>query len=260
MTAPGIAIPFGPAPAPHLRGMTAREAARLQATANQTKSTIVVRDSNPARLQHVAGENTRPKPQAVKQKTNRAGLVQRDDENRLLDEQGNTYHSDLDMHGVYGPDGRHWPEEDVVDKLNRGLAGSGRSRPHNEHLLPPSDLGARASDKVQHGAHDQWAQRNDPAMGPNRGPQPGATFYRPGAPPIHTDTAGQYRETLPIVGVDPARVYSDASWDAAADRQPKRPVDEVIGGRIIRTDGMAPAAPPATVRRLPLVARPPERR
>lgn len=67
------------------------------------------------------------------------------------------FHGDYDLHGIY----------DLHGKLVNSLVVRGEL--NDEFGL----------ELILHGAHDEWADRNKPIAGPNRGPQPPATVYLP---------------------------------------------------------------------------------
>lgn len=80
------------------------------------------------------------------------------------------FHGDYDLHGVYDRSGQLVNSEGVRGELNDTL-GKG--------------------DLIQHGAHDEWPDRNNPDIaGSNMGPQPPCTVYLP-------DGSIQYLETIP---------------------------------------------------------------
>lgn len=80
------------------------------------------------------------------------------------------------------------------------------------------DFGVLPYSPIQHGAHDEWARRNDPfyAGGVNMWPLPGVIHFRPGEKPRHVSTVAHYRDILASLGQE--RVYSAEAWDHGRNR------------------------------------------
>lgn len=180
-------------------GMDPTHLKNLQDLCRYEKKIVVMRTTNPAALAHHGKPNIRAKPKEVKLKSAKegpnAGLVTKDandfskmkkitekqklelmeNEKKLLDSghyydeqgvlrdrQGNAYHSDYDMQGVYStqpppPHSVNTNEKTFINKMNREVC------PENERGL------------LKHGANDNFKDPNDPTK-PGRYPDEDELF------------------------------------------------------------------------------------
>ena len=127
----------------------------------------------------------------------------------VLDGAGNVVYGDIDIHGVYAvrPDGsaekisadvfvRLFNEKLLATKLHGpGLLKNGTEMNEKEYGVMPYS-------PIQHGAHDDWTERNNPdyAGGVNMGPLPGVIHFSPDEAPYHIGTVPQYQECLNAMG------------------------------------------------------------
>ncbi len=104
----------------------------------------------------------------------------------VIDAQGRAIHGDVDLHGVYGKDGRLMNSESIRAEMNK-------------------EMGTK---NFQHGAHDEWPDRNKEKAGVNRGPQGnnGVTVYGPDGEVYHFDTNEDMKSFYLDHGLD---------WDSA---------------------------------------------
>lgn len=141
------------------------------------------------------------------------------------DRAGNLFYGDIDIHGVYrrGADALAEPiaAHTFVPQFNVRLVATGL---HAPGLLKPrtaavrKDFGVLPHSPIQHGAHDEWVQRNDAsyAGGVNMGPLPGVIHFRPEAKPYHIATVGHYRDILTLLGRD--TIYTADAWSNGRNR------------------------------------------
>lgn len=143
----------------------------------------------------------------------------------VRDGAGNFFYGDIDIHGVYqrtGPNrARQVNAGTFVPLFNAELAATGLYSANLLEYRTPmlkKDFGVLPYLPIQHGAHDEWARRNDPfyAGGVNMGPLPGVIHFRPGEKPRHVSTVAHYRDILASLGQE--RVYSAEAWDHGRNR------------------------------------------
>ena len=147
----------------------------------------------------------------------------------VRDGAGNFIYGDIDIHGVYRRRGAGRSAEPIgassfVPLFNAKLSETGLHRPSLlEYGTPlvPKDFGVLPFHAIQHGAHDEWSERNDEsyAGGVNMGPLPGVIHFRPGATPYHISTVPQYRDVLASLGLE--SVYTAAAWSKGRNRLAK---------------------------------------
>lgn len=143
----------------------------------------------------------------------------------VRDAAGNFFYGDIDIHGVYRrvADGQaeRVDADTFVPLFNADLIATGL---HAASLLEygtpmlEKEFGVLPHSPVQHGAHDEWSERNDAsyAGGVNMGPLPGVIHFRPGAKPHHVATVAHYRDILASLGQD--RVYTSEAWTNGRNR------------------------------------------
>jgi insecticidal toxin complex protein TccC len=143
----------------------------------------------------------------------------------LRDGAGNFFYGDIDIHGVYrrtGPDrSERIDARTFVPQFNGDLTATGL---HASSLLEygtpmwQKDFGVLPYSPIQHGAHDEWSERNDPnyAGGVNMGPLPGVIHFRRGATPRYVATVAQYKDILASLGQ--AQTYSSDAWTNGRNR------------------------------------------
>lgn len=141
----------------------------------------------------------------------------------------NFIYGDIDIHGVYQRNAeRHWAKRitahTFVPLFNDRLLRTGLySRSLLEHgtLMKPKDFGVLPHHPIQHGAHDEWPQRNDPsyAGGVNMGPLPGVISFGPGKRAQYISTVPQYRDILASLGCDDP--YTGPAWSNGRNRLAK---------------------------------------
>jgi insecticidal toxin complex protein TccC len=144
----------------------------------------------------------------------------------LADGFGNQVYGDIDIHSVLDENGGFVAPEVWVPALNTALESTGLHKAENLRgwgnysLTKP--YGVKAHSPIQHGAHDEWHERNDEtyAGGINMGPQPGVMNIRGMA--IAGDfelfTTEQYRKYMRNFARDKDSVYTDAAWRKGAAR------------------------------------------
>lgn len=236
LSAPGIATPPHAALAPQQVGLSRREATALKSQAVRTGTDIYVRDGNPSRLPHLNAPGTRPKPAGLYNKTDKTtghpGLVvtagkalddhsglgfQANPTGLVHDRHGNTVHGDIDLQRV-DRGGTKVPAPEYLEALNTQLNRfSERPTPRGPQQRY-SDLRVAPSDKVQHGAHDEWDERNNMAYagGLNAGPIPGVTKFSASGRNEHYSTTTEYRQELRKKGAE--STYTRKSWMKGAQR------------------------------------------
>jgi insecticidal toxin complex protein TccC len=143
----------------------------------------------------------------------------------LRDSAGNFFYGDIDIHGVYrrtGPrHGERIHAETFVPQFNTDLTATGL---HASSLLEygtpmwQKDFGVLPHSPIQHGAHDEWSERNNAnyAGGVNMGPLPGVIHFRRGAAPRYVATVAQYKDILASLGQ--AQTYTAAAWSNGRNR------------------------------------------
>ena len=143
----------------------------------------------------------------------------------VRDGAGNFFYGDIDIHGVYRRTAAHRAErvdaETFVPHFNADLVATGL---HEARLLEqgtpmtPKEFGVLPHSPIQHGAHDEWHERNDAsyAGGVNMGPLPGVIHFRPGRQAYHVCTVAQYRDILASFGQE--RTYTEAAWANGRNR------------------------------------------
>jgi insecticidal toxin complex protein TccC len=209
---PGIGVPeSGPVPRQmaHHVGLTQDEHQAFQGASRELGWDVNVRAGNPSRIPHVGSAGSLPKPQGLYPKTAKqgpdVGLVVAGPADQIPPRfqmppgggavrdtvTGRHVHGDIDLKSVYHGAERV-PEDEYKPKLNAALDRGSR----REYVSPTGPAGH--ADKVQHGAHDDWAERNNMAYygGVNAGPIPGVVSFYPGGPPRASYTTKDYLETL----------------------------------------------------------------
>lgn len=144
----------------------------------------------------------------------------------VRDGAGNFIYGDIDIHGVYrrrdgGSHAERVAASTFVPLFNAKLSETGLHSPsllENGTPLVPKDFGVLPFHAIQHGAHDEWRERNDEsyAGGVNMGPLPGVIHFRPGAKPHHISTVPHYRDILASLGLD--STYTSAAWSNGRNR------------------------------------------
>jgi len=236
---PGVTLPEEHAKPPHEVGLTTRETVALKSFAVRTGFDVYVRDNNPARLLHIRSKNTRPKPVGLYTKTDKStefrglvraketplvdksglGFVSDKDTGLVRDRQGDTVHSDIDLHRV-DIHGKTVLAPEYLPKLNSHLnTFSETSRPLAPDK-PYTELRVHPRDKIQHPAHDEWEKRNDKKYsgGINFGPQPGVTRFSAKGRDVHFSTTKEYKEELRRKKSE--HTYTQDAWDSSAHRDP----------------------------------------
>jgi hypothetical protein len=107
----------------------------------------------------------------------------------VIDQQGRAIHGDVDLHGVYGKDGKLMNSEAVRSEINDE---------------------AKAT-LFQHPAHDEWPDRNKEKAGVNRGPQgdKGVTAYTPEGQVYYFDTNEDMKAFFLDHGLDWNSAYGE---------------------------------------------------
>lgn len=235
---PGILMPpHAPLP-PHEIGMTPKEATALRTFAVRKGVDVYVRDGGPTRLAHVGASGTRPKPAGLYNKTDKTGghpgLVVTGPGNALddhsgrafddpgsvvRDKHGNSVHGDIDLQRM-DRGGQKLPAIKYIQDLNAHLRTfSETARPRGPEETYTA-LRVRSSDKVQHGAHDEWEERNSMTYngGRNAGPLPGVTKFsgNPRQRDEHYSTTAEYRQELRKKGAE--STYSATAYAKGAQR------------------------------------------
>jgi hypothetical protein len=177
------------------RGLSEDQDSLMKQFAQENNLLIIVRHPNSQYLRWVGKEGYRPKPEGLSAKTisdgPNAGLVGANPkdptlagilkakgmsyenyvkkleadgftvtEDYLVTRNGESFHSDLDLHGIYkGKTGQSADTEEVRTLIN-------------EKVFDGTKM-------VQHGSHDHWLLKNEFSAGPNRGPQVPVTAYLP---------------------------------------------------------------------------------
>ena len=144
----------------------------------------------------------------------------------LVDGFGNAVYGDIDIHSVLDESGRQVAPEEWVPVLNAALESTGLHKAENLLGWGNNSLtktyGVKAHSPIQHGAHDEWHERNDEtyAGGINMGPQPGVLNIRGLARVTDYElfTTEQYREYMRNFARDGDRVYTEAAWNKGAAR------------------------------------------
>ncbi|MCB1735618.1 MAG: hypothetical protein H6981_02920 [Gammaproteobacteria bacterium] len=235
---PGVLVPPHAPPPPHEIGMTPKEATALRTFAVRKGADVYVRDGGPTRLPHVGKTGTRPKPAGLYNKTDKtgdhpglvvtgpgnalddhSGLGFDDPASVVRDKHGNTVHGDIDLQRV-DRGGQKVPAPEYIEALNAHLRSfSETARPHGPDETYTA-LRVHTDDKVQHGAHDEWAERNSMTYngGRNAGPLPGVTKFsgNPKARGEHYSTTAEYRQELRSKGAE--STYSRAAYARGAQR------------------------------------------
>lgn len=266
LSGPGIGLPTG-APVTrdnaHHIGLAEDEHRAFQGHAHGTGIDIGVRKGNPSRIPHIGAPGSRPKPEGLYSKTEKAdpdtkglvtakpgGVIVKDDyrgmfdvasgETVVRDDAGNSIHGDIDLHGAYRG-GRTVPAKEMVPALNKTLNARTRRPDVRTEGLQPKDLerpfGVTPSDKIQHGAHDEWHERNDMGYqgGLNAGPQPGVVVYGADRRARMLDTTADYRGYLKSIGRED--VYSEEAWAKGAAR------DKEVNDKTATIKGIGPRPP-----------------
>lgn len=105
----------------------------------------------------------------------------------VKDAQGNKFHGDYDLHGVYSKDGKLLDSTEIRGELNREFG----------------------TELILHGAHDEWPIRNKPAAGANRGPQPPCTVYTPDGKAHHLPDRAAMKRFYKEHGLDWNSAYGE---------------------------------------------------
>jgi hypothetical protein len=165
----------------------------------------------------------------------------------LRDGAGNFFYGDIDIHGVYrrvAPGRVERVDANTFVRLfNADLTATGLHAPNLLEYGTPmveKDFGVLPHSPVQHGAHDEWTERNDAsyAGGINMGPLPGVIHFRPGAKPHYISTVPHYRDILSSLGQEHA--YTSAAWSNGRNR--------LAAVRYVRCRSTPPADEPASTR------------
>lgn len=165
----------------------------------------------------------------------------------LRDGAGNFFYGDIDIHGVYhrvAPNRVERVDANTFVRLfNADLTATGLHAPHLLEYGTPmveKDFGVLPHSPVQHGAHDEWTERNDAsyAGGLNMGPLPSVIHFRPGAKPHYISTVPHYRDILQSLGQEDA--YTSAAWSNGRNR--------LAGVRYVRRSSAPPAEEPTWTR------------
>ena len=91
------------------------------------------------------------------------------------------YHGDMDLHGVFDKNGgKVLDSKSVRTELNQEFG----------------------TELIQHGAHDEWPERNNKLMAPNNGPQPPVTAYLPDGSMKHLKTVPEMKQFYEAHGLD----------------------------------------------------------
>ncbi|KWN70213.1 hypothetical protein WM23_00010 [Burkholderia ubonensis] len=143
----------------------------------------------------------------------------------IRDRAGNFIYGDIDIHGVYARDARGQTRKVSADAFvplfNQRLTATGLhsvDRLEYGTEMAEKEFGVMPFSPIQHGAHDEWVERNNAeyAGGVNMGPLPGVIHFSPAASPYHIETVPQYRDTLRGLGQED--VYSGAAWSNGRNR------------------------------------------
>jgi insecticidal toxin complex protein TccC len=147
----------------------------------------------------------------------------------MRDQAGNFIYGDIDIHGVYArqPDGsfEKISASIFVPLFNERLMATGLHGPElleSTTLMKEKEYGVLPYWPVQHGAHDEWTERNneDYAGGINMGPLPGVIHYSRGAArdaaPYHIATVPQYQDVLKSFNRD--KEYVGPAWSNGRNR------------------------------------------
>lgn len=165
----------------------------------------------------------------------------------VRDGAGNFFYGDIDIHGVYQRTGpkraRQVDARTFVPLFNAELTGTGLySASLLEYRTPmlEKDFGVLPYSPIQHGAHDEWARRNDPfyAGGVNMGPLPGVIHFRPGEKPRYVSTVAHYRDILASLGQE--SVYTAEAWAHGRNR--------LAAVRYVRRDSSSTPEEPTSTR------------
>ncbi|MGX5102949.1 RHS repeat-associated core domain-containing protein [Enterobacter cloacae] len=144
----------------------------------------------------------------------------------LVDGFGNAVYGDIDIHSVLDENGSQVAPEEWVPVLNAALESTGLHKADNllgwgDHSLTKT-YGVKAHSPIQHGAHDEWHERNDEtyAGGINMGPQPGVLNIRglSRLDDYELFTTEQYRVYMKAFASNGDSVYTEAAWDKGAAR------------------------------------------
>lgn len=144
----------------------------------------------------------------------------------LVDGFGNAVYGDIDIHSVLDENGRQVAPEEWVPVLNEALESTGLHKAENllgwGNYSLTKTYSVKAHSPIQHGAHDEWHERNDEtyAGGINMGPQPGVLNIRGRASLTDYElfTTEQYREYMRNFARDGDSVYTEAAWKKGAAR------------------------------------------
>lgn len=165
----------------------------------------------------------------------------------LRDAAGNFLYGDIDIHGVYRRVADDQAERigagTFVPLFNADLTATGlHAASLLEYRTPmhEKEFGVLPHPPVQHGAHDEWSERNDAAYagGVNMGPLPGVIHFRPGVKPHHVATVTHYRDILASLGQK--GVYTSAAWTNGRNR--------LAAVRYLRRDSAPPPESPISTR------------
>lgn len=149
-----------------------------------------------------------------------------EEQSALVDGFGNAVYGDIDIHSVLAENGNQVAPEEWVPALNAALESTGLHKADNlfgwgDHSLTKT-YGVKAHSPIQHGAHDEWHERNDEtyAGGINMGPQPGVLNIR-GLSSLNDYelfTTKQYRSYMKDFASYGDSVYTEAAWQKGAAR------------------------------------------
>lgn len=208
---------------PEERGMLEQHDSLMKEFAKKNDLLIIVRNPNGQSLRWVGKTGYRPKPEGLSAKTitegPNAGLVgaspkdprlagflrakkitygdlvkqmEADEysiaEDYVVAKNGEKFHSDLDLHGIYkGQTGISADTEDMRALINKEVFDN--------------------VEMVQHGSHDQWLLKNEFSSGPNRGPQVPVTAYLPSGEVRVIQTLQGMKDIYRAYGIEWWKIY-----------------------------------------------------
>jgi len=148
------------------------------------------------------------------------------DQIALTDRFDNALYADIDIHSVLQGNGVPVAPELWVASVNSALERTGLHKPGNllgwgRHSVV-KEYGVYAHSPVQHGAHDEWSERNNEtyAGGINMGPLPGVLNIRRSSSISDYElfNTQQYRKYLCKFSATGDSVYTENSWRAGGQR------------------------------------------
>jgi hypothetical protein len=142
----------------------------------------------------------------------------------VRDEADNFFYGDIDIHSVSSvqADGtaKTVPASEFVPLFNERLIATGLHGPHlleSATVMREKEYGVLPYSPIQHGAHDEWTERNNGnyAGGVNMGPLPGVIHFSPDDAPYHIETVAEYRDVSASLDLDP---YVGEAWAMGRNR------------------------------------------